>query len=526
MAKPLSFTIGGQTIVSTNAPMRIRDDSSKYLASIENYVDDESSLELLAMESGEAYAEAMFSCESLMLICNSLSRSTEAEGGFPTQPPVPGRTGAKTLSADTNAQKALNAGTNSNGNNAINKAKTQSGKWMDAANGMGYKAKTGKAGMLDRAKAFAQRTFEGIKAFFRKILAYVTSFISGNMIMMKAKGILSRLQELNYDIGNAWSNIPFNSKISAEAFQHAIDATNNGSFDPSKAMGMCLQGAPVNGPEMQTFTSTFNMIEGVFNKDSMSAKTVGGFFGGMLKGDGPVCGQQLYKIVQPYTTGQVKSLVYLKAKLIPSLQQGTKLDISQAKKAADNNTIAGLKIIVKGINGLVKCHTGYINSVLNAAKLIVDHAEDDPTNTEGQYNTANDADEQRRQDGTGVVNQQAAINADASRKAQEITRSERAAAATLDSYLAQLNNNPNYQNGTGLKGIINKVAAFLHLPPLKGFNVNWQDVNAAKQGLADMRDKLKEHAAQTEAQLGANNTQRKGNINNIGNTGGVPEGNG
>ena len=210
----------------------------------------------------------------------------------------------------------------------------------------------GKASMWKRVKAAGSRTWEAIKAFFRKMIAYVTSFISGNVIMLKAKRLKKRIEDGDVDdnINDNWDsdkktvdvywtdhdlfkkNVDYLKTKYIETVNHALTSK---SKDFTKEAKNFAKGKNADG------TTSRNILSGAMGgadnwNDNMkhNSTTAKAYFKDVSK---------MKNVLNEYTSGAVKALVFLKADVIPAMNKLYKTAEKYAKEAADNNKVAAFR---------------------------------------------------------------------------------------------------------------------------------------------------------------------------------------
>ena len=221
----------------------------------------------------------------------------------------------------------------------------------------------GKASMWKRVKAAGSRTWEAIKAFFRKMIAYVTSFISGNVIMIKAKRLKKRIEDdedlWNTNADQNWTKKHFKSLYDTyakrgEAFKNLegdfkkacgdTTATTSSGIDYGYGSHSAYAKEKDLKKQGKSFAKTGDASKYINNgwDDNMTSKspTCKEYFD---KDKAAAAKDDVLKLLTQYSTGAVKSMVFLKATVVPTLNKMYKLAEKYAKEAADNSRVAGFK---------------------------------------------------------------------------------------------------------------------------------------------------------------------------------------
>lgn len=207
----------------------------------------------------------------------------------------------------------------------------------------------GKASMWKRVKAAGSRTWEAIKAFFRKMIAYVTSFISGNVVMMKAKRLKKRIED-DEDLWNdnakqnwdkkqirSYSKTEKNTDDTLQKLEAGYKAewTILASLKERDVKKLGKQSLKTStGPKNDGWDDNMNSPLSVTNKDYWGA--------GSTQWTEAFKSHILERLTK-YSVGQVKAMVFLKATVIPTLNKVYKLAEKYAKEAADNSKVAAFR---------------------------------------------------------------------------------------------------------------------------------------------------------------------------------------
>ena len=246
----------------------------------------------------------------------------------------------------------------------------------------------GKASMWKRVKAAGSRTWEAIKAFFRKMIAYVTSFISGNVIMLKAKRLKKRIEDGDVDdnINDNWDSDKKTVKMplpKRSVFESAMNTLKTNYIAKTKeALTLTSKDFKKTAKNMagKNGDAWGNVSALSYDKDGKETKIEGADAVGNLKwstgmsegesvtgkdywgGEATGATAVMRKTLDQYTSGAVKALVFLKADVIPSMNKMYKAAEKYAKEAADNNKVAAFRaaqqitkrtvsIIIKQVQG-------------------------------------------------------------------------------------------------------------------------------------------------------------------------------
>ena len=258
----------------------------------------------------------------------------------------------------------------------------------------------GKASMWKRVKAAGSRTWEAIKEFFRKMIAYVTSFISGNVIMIKAKRLKKRMEDekddvtanissknkdetitSNYDTHNDFKNKLEKIEVEYKYACASVDKTGYKDKSNLASSGKSYSAIYTHGYGMKlnayskekdlkkqskTISPNGKRTNGWDDNMTTKSPTLSGYFASEYTYDG------LLKIVTDYTTGRVKAMVFLKATVVPTLNKMYKLAEKYAKEAADNSKVAAFKDAQRAtkrtVNLLIKQVQVEVSAIAKAIK--------------------------------------------------------------------------------------------------------------------------------------------------------------